>query len=110
MKKNIIITGVLSLLSITIIGSAFAGEDEQTKLRNRIAELEQQIKENQEEYKGISESLATDRSYCELAKAKETQLSRLNGSNNAKRTEMEILTNLLKDDSIVSSIPSAPLN
>lgn len=104
------IGGILALFSLIVIGSAFAGTTEQQKLQDRITQLEAQIADNQNEYKGISDSLATDRAHCEMATAKETQLSRLNGMNTAKRTEIEILTNLLSDgDAVVNTSQESSL-
>lgn len=98
-KYALHIIGAATALGIVFgFGTAFAGEDEQAKIRNRIDQLTREIERNGQEYQGISASIAEDRARCDLAKAKEAQLSRLNGANNAKRTEIEILSNLLLDD------------
>ena len=80
------------------ISLSFAGEDEVQKLQARITQLQSEIESNGKEYKELAASISTDRAHCELASAKESQLSKLNGSNNAKRTEIEILNQLLSND------------
>ena len=84
------------LVATVYINRASAGEEEIVKLQNRISELKAQIVENQTEYKGLSDSIGEDRARCELARAKETQMSKLNGANTAKRTEIDLLSGILE--------------
>ena len=107
MQKVKVYAGIVATVFLLFFGLAlsfkvFAGEDEVAKLQARIAQLQQEIENNGNEYKNIAASIATDRAHCDLASAKESQLAKLNGSNNAKRTEIEILGQLLsQDDSTV---------
>ena len=95
----------LLVMGITLASRAFAGESEIQKIQNRITLLQMQIEENKEEYLGISDTVKGDRARCDLATAKETQLAKLNGSNTAKRTEIEILSNLLQDGDAAVHLP-----
>ena len=100
-KHYIIVAGliVVSSFGIGYIHGAFAGESEVARIEERISQLQREIQENQEQYRGIALSIGANRAHCDLAAAKEAQLTKLNGSNSAKRTEIEILSSLLiKDD------------
>lgn len=91
----IIIASFFALGLIVGVGRAIAGQDEEAKIRSRILQLQTEITRNSTEYAGISSTLSRDRAHCDMAAAKEVQLARLNGSNNAKRTEIEVLESLL---------------
>lgn len=110
MSKFKVYTGIAAVafflfLGAMGIGSTFAGEDDVAKIQSRIAQLQEEILQNQEEYRGIAASIREDRARCELAAAKETQLARLSGANNAKRTELEILNTLLQDKNATVKLP-----
>lgn len=101
---------VLLIVAITGMSTVFAGEDEVAKIRARVAQLKEEMARNSREYNLIAASIVKDRSHCELAASKEVQLSKLQGSNAAKRTEQEILLSLLsdKDSAIKSPLAAAP--
>ena len=79
-----------------IRGFVLAAQDEVGRIKARIQQLQDEIERNGREYQGISQSIDEDRARCDLAAAKSLQLSKLNGANNAKRTEIEVLESLLQ--------------
>lgn len=101
------IVGISTVSFCLVLGAAVgfvrAGADEVTKIKDRITQLQTEMARNSVEFDGLSASIGEDRAHCDLAAAKEAQMSRLNGSNNAKRTEIEVLESLLtKDDAAIN--------
>ncbi len=106
-NASIVAGVVLLFIGIAFSVKVLAGEDEVAKLQARITQLQQEIESNSKEYQGIAMSIREDRARCDLASAKEAQLSKLSGANNAKRTEIEILNTLLQDKDSVVKLPKA---
>lgn len=83
------------VLLSALIGTSFAGTDENAWMEARQQENERRMQLNSEQYGKLAPQKARNEARCTLAKEQEKQMTQLNIENNSLRRENEFLNSLL---------------